>query len=129
MGYNDKGACPMLVESKCSVYEDRPRTCRAYDCRVFTATGLTLDQKTQRDVAERVKQWEFTFDSDASREELRMIRAAAAFLQAHRELFPQGSLPTHPAPLAALAIRVHRLFAGGRPQGEIVAAITAQIGQ
>jgi uncharacterized protein len=126
MGYNDKGACPMLVESKCSVYEDRPQTCRSYDCRVLAAAGIALDERTQAEVAERVRAWEFTFESDAGREELRMVRAAAAFLQANRNLFPKGSLPSHPAPLAALAIRVCRLFDGGRSQGELVRAIAEQ---
>src|SRR4051812_18756771 len=35
MGYNKKGECPMLVDGKCSIYEDRPQTCRDYDCRIF----------------------------------------------------------------------------------------------
>ena len=32
----------MLVDGRCSIYEHRPRTCRTYDCRIFTATGLDV---------------------------------------------------------------------------------------
>ncbi len=31
MGYDDRGYCPMLVDDKCSIYEDRPQACRTYD--------------------------------------------------------------------------------------------------
>src|SRR5437763_4457379 len=40
LGYDDRGQCPMLVDNQCSIYSHRPRTCRAYDCRVFAATGI-----------------------------------------------------------------------------------------
>ena len=42
MGYDDQGRCPMLVEGDCSIYGDRPQTCRDYDCRVFAATGIEV---------------------------------------------------------------------------------------
>src|SRR5487761_2058332 len=43
MGYDEHGHCPMLVAGKCSIYEQRPRTCRSYDCRVFAASVLLFD--------------------------------------------------------------------------------------
>lgn len=30
---NKDGGCSMLVDNKCSIYEDRPRACRIFDCR------------------------------------------------------------------------------------------------
>ena len=39
LGHDERGHCPMLVDGRCSIYADRPRTCRTYDCRVFAATG------------------------------------------------------------------------------------------
>src|SRR5688572_7337692 len=39
LGYDERGQCPMLVDDRCSIYEDRPRTCRQFDCRVFVAAG------------------------------------------------------------------------------------------
>ena len=61
MGYNDRGHCPMLIENKCSIYEDRPQTCREYDCRVFTATGISVSQQTQDEIAERTASWTFSY--------------------------------------------------------------------
>ena len=34
MGYDRHGHCPMLVDGSCSIYVDRPKTCRVYDCRI-----------------------------------------------------------------------------------------------
>lgn len=110
MGYNDQGHCPMLVDNKCSIYEDRPRTCRSYDCRVFAATGIPVDPQAQPDIAQRVRAWAFQYESEESRDEHRAVKAAAAFLQKNSDLFPQGTLPTQPAQLAALALRIYRLF-------------------
>jgi len=110
MGYDDQGHCPMLVDNKCSIYEDRPRTCRSYDCRVFAATGVQVDPQTQPDIAQRAGAWEFQYESQESRDEHRAVKAAAAFLEKNGHLFPQGSLPTQPAQLAALGLRIWRLF-------------------
>jgi Fe-S-cluster containining protein len=30
----EDGSCVYLVDDKCSIYEERPHTCRTYDCRV-----------------------------------------------------------------------------------------------
>jgi Fe-S-cluster containining protein len=111
MGYSDKGHCPMLVENKCSIYEDRPRTCRSYDCRIFSATGVAVDP-SQPEIAERVKAWAFQHENENSRKEHAIVKNAAAFLQKNSDLFPQGTLPTYPAHLAALAVRIYKLFSG-----------------
>jgi Fe-S-cluster containining protein len=110
MGYDDQGCCPMLVEGECSIYEDRPQTCRDYDCRVFAATGVSVNCESQAEIANRVKAWAFTYEREESREEHRMVKAAAAFLERNRDLFPPGSLPGYPVQLAALAVRICRLF-------------------
>lgn len=116
MGYNDQGHCPMLVDNQCSIYEDRPQTCRSYDCRVFAATGVPVDQQTQPDIAQRVKTWVFNYENEESRKEHRILKDAAAFLRKNGDLFPQGSLPSHPAQLAALAVRIYRVFSGATAQ-------------
>ena len=48
LGYDERGHCPMLVDGQCSIYEHRPRTCRTYDCRVFPASGLHLDDDERK---------------------------------------------------------------------------------
>ena len=110
MGYDDKGCCPMLIEDKCSIYEDRPQTCRDYDCRVFAATGIQVDRQMQPEIARRVTEWTFTYESEESRQERAIVREAARFLEKNMDLFPQGSLPGYPVQLAALAVRIYRLF-------------------
>lgn len=122
MGYNEQGHCPMLVEEKCSVYEDRPRTCRRYDCRVFAATGIEVEPGLP-EINDRVQAWEFSYASGESRYEQELVLEAAAFLMEKYDLFPQGSLPSHPAPLAALALQVYKLFAEEKSDSERVQAI------
>jgi Fe-S-cluster containining protein len=111
MGYNDLGECPMLARGECSIYEDRPQTCRDYDCRVFAATGIAVDREAQPEIAHRVAEWVFTYESEEGRAEHRMVKEAAAFLRKNRDLFPPGSLPNYPVQLAALAVKIYRLFA------------------
>ncbi len=77
LGYDDRGHCPMLVDDRCSIYEHRPRTCRMYDCRVFAATGVDPEKP---DIAERVREWQFTYTSEADRDAHEALRAAAAEL-------------------------------------------------
>ncbi|MGA2038929.1 MAG: YkgJ family cysteine cluster protein [Bryobacteraceae bacterium] len=110
MGYGDQGQCPMLVDNECSIYEDRPHTCRHYDCRVFAATGMAVDRQAQNEIADRVNAWVFDYESEESRAEHSILKSAAAFLQVNQDLFPRGSLPSYPVQLAALAVRIYRLF-------------------
>jgi Fe-S-cluster containining protein len=127
MGYNDRGHCPMLIDDKCSIYEYRPQTCRRYDCRVFAATGIPVD-RDQPDIALRVNAWVFHYESEESRQEHSALKDAAAFLQKNRHLFPPGTLPTRPAQLAALAVRIYRIFSSNtneatKPDTELAHAI------
>jgi uncharacterized protein len=112
MGYDRQGKCPMLVEERCTIYAHRPQTCRDFDCRVFAATGIALDEAgPQAGIAARVKQWRFELPGARDRAELSAVQAAGAFLSSQRERFAADALPANPAQLAALAIRVYDLFA------------------
>lgn len=111
LGYNDRGECPMLANGECSIYEDRPRTCRDYDCRVFAATGIPVDRECQPEIARRVRQWVFTYENEESRQQHSVVQQTARFLDANRDLFPPEILPRYPVQLAILAIEIHRLFA------------------
>jgi Fe-S-cluster containining protein len=79
LGYDEQGACPMLVEDRCSIYEHRPRTCRTYDCRVFPATGTSLDDKPL--VAARAERWRFAFPTEDDRAEHDALRAVAVSIR------------------------------------------------
>lgn len=74
MGYVDDGACPMLVDGACSIYEDRPRTCRVYDCRLFAALGRVNEDTPL--IAGRIRQWEFEYADYAARQRADEIRSS-----------------------------------------------------
>jgi Fe-S-cluster containining protein len=74
LGYDSAGRCPLLADGRCSIYADRPRTCRTYDCRVFAAAGVTPDKPL---IAERVRSWSFTYDDERSRSLHEDVLAAA----------------------------------------------------
>jgi Fe-S-cluster containining protein len=77
--HDARGHCPMLVDGRCSIYEDRPRTCRTYDCRVFAATGVEPDDGL---IAERVARWRFTYASAADRARHEEVRTTAVAIRA-----------------------------------------------
>ena len=99
LGYDERGHCPMLVDGGCSIYEHRPRTCRTYDCRVFAATGVEVDDATKAAIAERVRRWRFEFptaEDRARHEELQVVAAGV------REA--DGTAPTSATRRAVLAV-------------------------
>ena len=84
LGYDERGHCPMLVDSRCSIYDHRPRTCRAYDCRIFAAVGLDVDAEDEHkeEIARRSRRWRFGFPTDDDRRRHAAVRAAARSVRA-----------------------------------------------
>ena len=78
LGYDERGHCPMLVDDACSIYEHRPRACRTYDCRIFTAAGIEVDDEQKVDIARRVRRWRFAHPSESDQRAHDAVRAAAA---------------------------------------------------
>jgi uncharacterized protein len=109
LGYDERGHCPMLVNDQCSIYQHRPRTCRTYDCRVFPAAGLEVDDRKAL-IAERARRWQFTFGAGADRTERDAVQAAARFLGEHPDLLPDGASATSTTQRAVLAIEIHNVF-------------------
>lgn len=99
LGYDEQGRCPMLGERGCTIYAHRPRTCRAYDCRVFPATGLDPAADGKPAIAERTRRWRFRHPSAQDDVAHDAVRAAAA------DLRPQARSATH---AAVLAIQRHK---------------------
>lgn len=109
MGYDEKGHCPMFRDGACSIYADRPRTCRTYDCRIFPATGLAPGDDKPR-IARQAARWRFDFPAAADHADFRALRAAARALQEREAELPPGFVPTNPPQLALVALKVYRAF-------------------
>ena len=127
MGYDKHGHCPMLVDQQCTIYAHRPRTCRTYDCRVFPASGVSLDPDEHKTlIAQQAQRWEFSYSSDRAHDQHAAVRAAAAFLENHApELGPD--VAATPTQRAVIAVRVHELFLAGTPSvDEVRSAIRAR---
>jgi Fe-S-cluster containining protein len=112
LGYDEHGRCPMLVDDRCSIYEDRPRTCRAYDCRIFAATGVEVDDDKFL-IARRVRRWQFALPTEEDLTRREAVRDAAAYVAHHKDLLSASGLPANPSEVAATAIAIHRTFLPG----------------
>ncbi len=80
LGYDERGYCPMLIDNQCSIYEHRPRTCRTYDCRIFPAAGVEIDDGDKALIARQARRWRFAFPTPTDRNQQAAVRAAAASL-------------------------------------------------
>ena len=107
LGYDEHGSCPMLTGGRCSIYEDRPLTCRTYDCRVFAAAGIAADTEL---ITRRARRWEFSHPTQDDRDEHVAVRAAARFVRERGDCFPGGAAPRDPVHVALLAIKVFGVF-------------------
>jgi uncharacterized protein len=111
LGYDRRGRCPLLTAGEtCSIYDDRPLTCRVYDCRVFAAAGISADREA---ITRRARRWRFDCPTADDRDRLAAVRAAARFLTERAECFPGGAVPDDPAQLALLAIKTYPVFLAG----------------
>jgi uncharacterized protein len=117
LGYDALGCCPMLVDGVCSIYTHRPRTCRTYDCRIFAATGLPVDDEATPVIADRASRWRFRMESRDDETRRDAVRAAATYLVAHASELPHGSVPPYPPQLAVLAVELAWLFLGAGADG------------
>ena len=113
LGYDARGRCPMLSEHGCAIYADRPRTCRAYDCRLFAAAGILAGGDDKAAINQRIARWRFAYPTARDRQEQRAVKAAATFVRTHAKAFPGGRVPVNPSQLAVLAIKVYEVFAAG----------------
>jgi Fe-S-cluster containining protein len=119
MRYHENGLCPMLEDSKCTIYSARPQTCRDYDCRIFAAAGIDAGDADKDVINRRVRAWRFSYPTDADRAAHEAVLGASAFIKAKHDCFPGGRAPTAPTGIAVLAIKSYAVFLeGGSPAGE-----------
>ena len=132
MGYDARGRCPMLTGKGCTIYAHRPVTCRTFDCRVFTATGIPFNDVNGTRIAERAARWRFSYPDDIDRDEHAALKKAADFLRDNAELFPEGFIPRNDAQFAVLAVRVYELFMSDESKsdecisGEVIKAVNTR---
>jgi Fe-S-cluster containining protein len=112
LGYDERGHCPMLVDGACSIYAHRPRTCRTYDCRIFPAAGLAVDdgEAAQAAIAQRARRWQFTHPTEHDRAEHQAVQAAARYVHERPDVLPDDVAPANTTQQAVLAIRSHAAF-------------------
>jgi Fe-S-cluster containining protein len=111
LGYDERGHCPMLIDNQCSIYEHRPQTCRTYDCRVFPAAGVGIDDDDDKAlIARQARRWQFSYPTPDDRARQRAVRAAATFLREHGELLAGADVPTNATQRAVRAIEIHDAF-------------------
>lgn len=114
LGYDEHGRCPMLGDHGCTIYANRPRTCRTYDCRVFPATGVDVgvDGPTKAAIAARARRWRFEHDGDGdgSRRSEQALHGAADFLTRHRAELDDDVRPHDATQLAVTAVVLHDDF-------------------
>lgn len=97
----------MLTDGRCSIYEQRPLTCRTYDCRAFAAAGIPADSDL---ITGQTRRWKFSQPTQDDRDQQAAVRAAARFVRERAECFPGGAGPRDPALVAVLAIKVSDVF-------------------
>lgn len=114
MGYNEQGHCPMLRDEGCSIYHERPQTCRAYDCRIFAASDMQPGETDKALVSERTARWAFNFKTPEDRQQQNQIARAAQWLSLERgnaqSYLPADFIPSNSTQLAVLAIELRELF-------------------
>jgi Fe-S-cluster containining protein len=123
LGYRADGRCPMLAERGCTIYADRPQTCRDYDCRVFAAAGTLAGGEQRAVINARVQSWEFSYADEAARAAHRAVSAAAGFIREHAALWPPGWAPTGPTGIAVLALKVYAVFLAPCPGDDAAIAL------
>lgn len=125
MGFDQRGHCPMLVDGRCSIYEDRPRTCRTYDCRVFAATGLEAGEADKARINEQAARWRFEAGEE---EDTRGLDAARRAAKGLARLAARGEdLPQQPSQRALLALRLHPHVLGCDDEAAEDAALLAAL--
>jgi hypothetical protein len=114
MGYDEQGRCPMLTENGCAIYDQRPRTCRSYDCRVFTAAGVEPDPDKPL-IVEQARRWQFEFAGAPARRLHNAVRSAAGCMQDNTPALPAALAPRSQTELAVLAVDIHAAFLEAEP--------------
>ncbi|MBS0420579.1 MAG: YkgJ family cysteine cluster protein [Proteobacteria bacterium] len=129
MAARPDGTCPMLHNNECTIYRNRPQTCRDYDCRVFAAAGLAAGGSDKAVINRRVCEWRFSYPTQSDRAAHAAVKAAATFIATKRSSFPGQRAPAGPTGIAVLACKTYAVFLAPdiqqRPDEEVARRILA----
>jgi hypothetical protein len=100
----------MLIGNTCSIYRNRPTTCRIFDCRVLAASGLTGEDDENNPIFQQARRWQFNYPTKRDRNLFSAIQAAAAFLRRHPECIQKNLVPMDAIQISIAAIKVYDVF-------------------
>ncbi|MEQ8860174.1 MAG: YkgJ family cysteine cluster protein [Pseudomonadales bacterium] len=106
MGFDERGHCPMLVGDACSIYPQRPLTCRRFDCRVFAAAGVDPSEDGKTEVAARTRRWRFDYARAHDRRRHAAVVTAARLLDENRRQLGRAA-PANRTQQAVQAVACH----------------------
>jgi uncharacterized protein len=110
LGYDKKGRCPMIRDGTCSIYSQRPKICRTYDCRIFSAAGILAGNNGKKTINERVRRWQFSYADKRGLLEHEAVKTAASYIRNYSSFFPGGRAPVNASDVASAAIKVYGIF-------------------
>ena len=116
LGYDEHGCCPMLRDDGCSIYAHRPRACRTYDCRVFAAAGVEVDDDKVL-LARRVRRWRFDHPTAVDVQLHEAVRSAARHLADAERRPGDRKAPVRRVEIAVRAIEVAERQSLARREG------------
>lgn len=110
LGYDSHGRCPMLIRNTCTIYSNRPATCRSFDCRILTASGLVTENSAHHGISQQARRWKFSRPSKNDSRLLSAVQDAAKFLTHHPLCIEDSFVSRDEIHLSVLAIKVYDVF-------------------
>jgi hypothetical protein len=110
LGYDEQGRCPMLIRNKCSIYRIRPVTCRSFDCRILSASGLAEENNVNNPIFQQARRWIFRYPTKNDRHLLSAVQDASKFLMSHPDCIRDTIGPIGAIQYSVLAIKVYDVF-------------------
>jgi uncharacterized protein len=110
LGYDKHGRCPMLVRNKCSIYKFRPATCRSFDCRILSASGLVEEDNINQPVFQQARRWKFTYTTKVDKILHSAVHDAAKFMMSHPDCIKDNVFSGDAIQISVLAIKVYYVF-------------------
>jgi len=110
LGYDEQGRCPMLTGNTCSIYRNRPATCRMFDRRVIAASGLADSGNENNPIFQQARRWQFIFSTKREINLLSAVQAAAVFLSKHHLCVQTDLVPMDAIQISVTAVKVYDVF-------------------